>query len=134
MSLTFAFKWNYNYDDQDTIVVNNARFGYGAAIRVLREACLHTRGASLRDYIDKHNARVINGPHRSDADKKLHMSVLGRVNGITYVCYHICIGPSGIVSDVSSENTKKTGHANDDWHAPMIGNFSQLEKYISTGA
>ncbi len=126
MSLTFAFKWNYDYENADTIIVNNATFGYAAARKLLRDAAAFPAGASLRDYIDKHNARVINGPHKSDADKRPHMTVLGRVNGVTCACYHVYISAQGNASGVAAEATLKTGHKNDDRHAPMINSFKDL--------
>lgn len=118
--------WNLDRATGKQVTVNNADFGFAQARTVLRNALALPGGSGLRQWIDLHVARLINGPHRSK-DGKLHMTVLCRNAQGGEACFHVYLSKQGNASGVSPEPTWKiTGHALDDPNAPAIGNSAAL--------
>ncbi|MEZ5799040.1 MAG: hypothetical protein R3D63_17125 [Paracoccaceae bacterium] len=126
MSLKFAFKWDLDRETGQTIQVNGAPFGFAQARTVIKNALALTGGTGLRQWIDQHEARVINGPHRS-ADGRMHMTVLCRNAQGGEACFHVYVSRQGNASGVSQEPTVRIkGHALDDRNAPAIANSAAL--------
>ncbi|MBN8632809.1 MAG: hypothetical protein J0L76_18405 [Rhodobacterales bacterium] len=126
MSVTFALKWDLDRTTNQLIRVNNMPFGFPQARAVLRAALALPGGGSLRQWMDQHVARVINGPHRSN-DGRLHMTVLCRNAQGGESCFHVYVSRQGNASGVEAEPTWKIkGHALDDPTAPAIANSAAL--------
>ncbi len=128
MSLKFAVKWNYDYEKNAPLKMNGKDFGFTEARAVLRDALNLIGGAGLREFIDNHPARVINGPHKS-ADPSLHMTVLGKRTTGGEACFHVYVTKEGNANKekgVSPGPTTKKGHALDDWDSPIINHSRDL--------
>lgn len=125
MSLKFALNWNVDHDKGGTIRVNGTAFGFNEARAVLRNALALPGGSGLQEWIDKHQARVINGPHKS-ADPQLHMTVLCKSAAGREACFHVYVSRQGNASSVSPAPTTKKGHVHDDLTAPVINTSQDL--------
>lgn len=123
MTLKFAFKWNWDYDKKKWM-----DFTPDDALKLLYFAC-QTQGASgLVKEINEGLARVISAPHRTvGGDTRRHMTVHCRTLRRTY---HVYISRndnfSGLDYEAVSGTNPKTGHVNDDWHAPVIESTNDL--------
>ncbi|WP_310497777.1 hypothetical protein [Sandarakinorhabdus sp.] len=136
MPLTFALKWNFDYKSQKLHQVGGKDFTAAHAIALLRVALFQKNSegkpffngtGALKDEIDSGTARVISGPHKtSGGDTRQHITVHCARGHVTY---HVYISKNGNCSGVSQEAanpTKKPGHVNDDWNAPVIADSAAL--------
>ncbi len=125
MSLTFAFKWDTDFNKGGKIKVGGAIFSVSQARKVLKDSLGMFGGDGLKTYIDRYHARVINGPHKSD-DPRLHMTVLGLKAGVIDACFHVYVNKEGNAGGVSPAPTRNTGHVHDDRNVPPIANSDAL--------
>jgi hypothetical protein len=129
MSVTFAYRWNWDYDKGADLKVNGKAFGYADARALLKLAVNDpVKGVGLKGEVDNGLARVVRAPHKTDGgDTRLHMSVHCKIK---CMIYHIYISKNGNYSGLEQEPVSgmkpKTGHVNDDYGAPAIANSAAL--------
>jgi hypothetical protein len=98
---------------------------FDQACELIRDAFATSEGSCLKDAIDgspqhkDNRLRVINGIHRSDADRNLHMTLYWVAAN---ACFHLRI-KDGRLGKVSREPTRKTGHVKDLW-SPRYENLA----------
>ena len=123
MTMKFAYRWNWDYDKKDWM-----DFTADEACRLVYFACQNNGGAGLVKEINEGLARVISAPHRTQGgDTRRHLTVHCRDLRRTY---HVYISKndnfSGLDYEPVSGTNPKTGHVNDDWHAPVIASVADL--------
>ena len=128
VALTFAFKWNWDYEKNKVQQFDNKDFSYAEARKLLKSAVADFKGQGLKGEIDGGTARVVKGPHKTPSgDTRFHMSVHCKNMRVIYHVYMSKQGNfSGIDQEPVSGMTPKIGHVNDDRAAPAIQNSASL--------
>lgn len=129
MALTFAFKWNWDYQKDAIQLFEKKPFDYTAARNLLKSAIADDiRGCGLKNEIDTGAARVVKGPHKTPGgDTRFHMSVHCKT---MRSIYHVYMSKNGNYSGMGQEPVSgtdpKTGHVKDDRAAPSVPNCASL--------